>query len=436
MVWSETAPRERGYPFSMEPKRPPTGLLVLIVGLAGLGAGFALGRLTGEDPAPQRWSEAEARERFENAYSERDQAYEEEMEEGRGEPETVASSATPGASESAPVEPRELIDALRRNANSERSQKMLIGMVADAARLGGKILPEIREMIASGEDIRFGSYKPGQPGYPSLRVALLDAAASTGDPEAIALIAEVARETESPVEVVFSAHVLDRLDALDVETAQRTLDTTLTKLTPEDRKALGSIMNQVIPAAAAADPVYAETILQQQIRNPERKRGELRAITPMLDGLPLERAQDVVLTSMTSADVTDRAKFQLASRAARRPEIEMMEQLRSAIESNSLEPKLARTIAMNSVNGRPFGKSYRSARQALKAKDVRGAQEQAKVFQARLAEANKTIAAARAAGARVPAKANKLASIHRENLDNLLRQIRKTHEQLQKQAQK
>jgi len=239
----------------MEPKRPRTGLLVLIVGLAGLGAGFGLGRFTSDEPTPQRWSEAESRERFENAYSERDRAYEqddvgyEREDEGAGGPQTAPSTA-----EGAPVEPRELIDALRRNADSDRSQKMLIGMVADAARLGGKILPEIREMLASGDDIRFGSYKAGQPGYPSLRVALLDAAAATGDPQAIEMIAQVARETESPVEVIFSAHVLDKLDALDIETAQRTLDTALTKLSPEDAKAIGSIMNKVVPAAAAADP--------------------------------------------------------------------------------------------------------------------------------------------------------------------------------------
>ena len=418
----------------MEPKRPPFGLMVLIVGLAGLGAGFALGRLTGEEAGPVRWTEAQSRERFETAYSERDPDFGERVEEGRGEPDDGPGPPEPAPiPEGAPVEPRELIDALRRNAGTERSQKMLIGMVADAARLGGKLLPDIREMLESGDDIRFPSYKAGQPGYPSLRVALLDAAASTGDPAAIEMIAEVARQTESPMEVVFSAHVLDKLDALDVETAQRTLDSTLTKLPPADAKAIGSIMNKVVPAAAAADPAYAETILQQQIRNPERKNGELRAITPMLDGLPIERAQSVVMTSMTAADVTDRAKYQLAQRAARRPEVEMLAELRGAIESRSIDPKLARTIAQNSVSGRPFGKSYKTARKALKAKDIPAAQAQAKVFQARLTEANRTIDAARAAGAKVPAKVSKQASIHRENLDNLLRQIRRTHEQMQKQ---
>ena len=293
---------------------------------------------------------------------------------------------------------------------------------------------EVGDMLESGDDIRFGSYKPGQPGYPSLRMALLDAAASTGDPEAVALIAQVARETESPVEVVFSAHVLDKLDALDSETAQRTLDTALTKLSPADAKAVRSILGKVIPAAAAAEPAYTETILQQQIRNPERNGGQLRAITPMLDGLPIERAQDVIAISLTSADVTDRAKYQLASRAARRPEIEMLEQLRTAIESNTLEPRLARTIAQSSVSGRPYGMAFKNARRSLKANDVRGAQEQAKQFQARLAEANKTIAAARAAGAKVPPKVSKQASIHRENLQNLLRQISRKNQQLQKQA--
>jgi len=154
----------------------------------------------------------------------------------------------------------------------------------------------------------------------------------------------------------------------------------------------------------------------------------------MLDGLPIERAQQIVMSSMTSADVTDRAKYQLASRAARRPEIEMLQELRAAIESNTLEPRLARTIAQSSVSGKPYGQAYKRARRALKSNDARGAQAQAKVFQARLAEATKTIAAARAAGAKVPPKVSKQASIHRENLQNLLRQISRKNAQLQKQA--
>ncbi len=413
----------------MDEKRPNTGLLVLIVGLAGLGAGFALGRLTGEEPARVRTATVtESTERFESAY-ENEPAYDEP--EARSEAPVAAATgeAMP------PVEPRELIDALRRDATSERSQKMLIGMVADAARLGSKILPDIRQMLADGDDIQFASYKPGQPGYPSLRVALLDAAASTGDPEAIALIAQVAKETQSPIEVIFSAHVLDKLDALDPETAQRTLDTALQKLDKTQRAAIGSIMGKVIPAAAAADPVYAEAILQREIRNPERKNGELRRIAPMLDGLPLERAQDIVMSSMTSADVTKQAKFQLASRAARRPEVEMLRELRSAIETNTLDPRLSRTIAQSSVSGRAYSKTYKNARKAIKQGDLGEARGQARQFEARLKEAALTLQSARNAGAKVPAKFNKQASIHRDNLNALYAQIARRDAQLKKQAE-
>ena len=416
----------------MDEKRPNTGLLVLIVGMAGLGAGFALGRLTGEETARVRTVTAtqeatQSRERFESAY--RDE------EPQRDTRRAGAPEPPPATGEMPPVEPRELIEALRRNPSSERSQKMLLGMVADAARLGGKILPDIKQMLADGEDIQFPSYKPGQPGYPSLRVALLDAAASTGDPEAIALIAQVAKETESPIEVIFSAHVLDRLDALDPATAQRTLDTALQKLDKTQRLAVGSIMGKVIPAAAAADPVYAESLLQAQIRNPERSNGELRRIAPILDGLPLDRAQDLVMSSMTAADVSDKAKFQLASRAARRPEVEMLRELRTAIESNTLEPRLARTIAQSSVSGRAYSKSYKNARKAIKQGDIAGARGQARQFEARLSEAAKTIEAARNAGAKVPAKFNKQASIHRDNLNALYAQIARKAQQLKKQAE-
>ena len=207
------------------------------------------------------------------------------------------------------------------------------------------------------------------------------------------------------------------------------------KLDKTQRLAVGSIMGKVIPAAAAADPVYAESLLQAQIRNPELGNGELRRIAPILDGLPLDRAQDLVMSSMTSADVSNKAKFQLASRAARRPEVEMLRELRTAIETNTLEPRLARTIAQSSVNGRAYSKSYKNARKAIKKGDIAGARGQAKQFEARLSEAAKTIDAARNAGAKVPAKYNKQASIHRDNLNALYAQIARKAQQLKKRAE-
>ena len=41
-----------------------------------------------------------------------------------------------------------------------------------------------RQRLEAGDDIAFKAYKPGDPGYPSLRVALLAAAEATGDPAA------------------------------------------------------------------------------------------------------------------------------------------------------------------------------------------------------------------------------------------------------------
>ncbi|MHC4409086.1 MAG: hypothetical protein ACYS0F_08800 [Planctomycetota bacterium] len=403
-----------------------TGILVVAIGLAGLGAGFALGRFTADEPTAGRT----ARMVVQQEPGAIDVVREQVGVQAESAPAQAATREIP------PVEPAELIDALRRDRASPRSQKMLIGMVADAARLGSEVLPDIRRLLESGDDITFAGYKPGEPGYPSLRVALLDAAAATGDPAAAELVAEVARTSESPVEVVFSAHVLDKLDALDAETAQRTLDSVTGKLSKEQMKAMGSILNQVVPRAAAADPGYAETILQQEIHNPARTKGELRRVTPMLDGLPLDRAKDVVLRSMTATDVSDAAKYQLAGRAARRPEVAMLQELRSAIESNVLDPKVSRTIAANAISGRPFSRARSDARKALKAGDIRGAQEYAMDYQLRLAEAAKTLQSARLAGAKIPPKYGKQASIHRENLNNLLLEIRRTHERMLKAARK
>ena len=106
----------------------------------------------------------------------------------------------------------------------------------------------------------------------------------------------------------------------------------------------------------------------------------------------------------------------------------------SAIETNTLDPRIARTIAQSSVSGRPYSRTYKDARKALRQGDLGAARAQARRFERRLVEASKTIDAARAAGAKVPAKYNKQASIHRDNLNALYAQIARRAQQLEKQA--
>ena len=333
----------------MAQKRPKTGLLVLLVALGAATVGFLVGSMQTPD---------QARDARRERPPARPVALAVEPPFASGPTDTHADNGFDDPyleKETVPADvptPSELLDALRQHAGTERGQIIVMGMVANAARLGSAALPEIRELLNSNVDIKLGGYSGQGLGYPSLRIALMAAAEVTGDPEAVALIAEVAQTTESPVEVVFSAHLLDRLDALDAATAQRTLASLAGPLSPEQKKAMGAVVGRVVPAAAAADPVYAETLLTQQLRMEKGTGADLRFMAPILDGLPAERAHDIVMSAMTAADVTDRNKRMLVSRAAQRAELSLLSDLRQSIETGIVSPRIAASIAHSAIGGR------------------------------------------------------------------------------------
>ena len=249
------------------PRRPPpVGLLLLIVAVGSGLAGYLVGRGEAPDQPPPRppqrtasvdpWDEVFGEENEENSEAglEEEQAAE------------VAPEAELSVEAGEALTLNERLDALKRAGDSPRSQKMLLGLVADAAARGAAALPDLRKLLDEGGDIKFKSYDGKSPGYPSLRVALLAAAEATGDPGAAELIHDVANSTESPVEVVFSAHLLDRLDSLDAPTAQRTFEALSGNLSAEEKKAMAAVVGKVVPAAAKADPAYAEHFIVTQLR--------------------------------------------------------------------------------------------------------------------------------------------------------------------------
>ena len=91
------------------------------------------------------------------------------------------------------------------------------------------------------------------------------------------------------------------------------------------------------------------------------------------------------------------------------------------------KPKLIDVLPVEGFEAQEFLHIVASLEQnsehPLAAAIVRGAQEQAKVFQARLAEANKIIAAARAAGADVPPKITKQEWVERRDAVQALRRL-------------
>jgi len=416
----------------MERKRPKTGLLVIFVAVGAATVGFLVGRMGAPDPARDGRQRAPARPVAlaldppaasgpAEAYA--DNGFDDPYMEREAVPDDVPT-------------PSELLDALREHAGTERGQIIALGMVANAARLGSAALPEIRELLKSNVDIPLGGFSGQGLGYPSLRVALMAAAEATGDPEAVALIAEVAQTTESPVEVVFSAHLLDRLDALDAGTAQRTLASLAKPLSPEQKKAMGSVVGRVVPAAAAADPGYAETLLTQQLRMEKGTGADPRFMAPILDGLPGDRARDIVMSALTAADVTDRNKRMLVGRAAQRAELTLLSDLRQTIETGVVSPGVASSIAHSAIGGRRYTSMERSTRRAIREGDLGKARETVVAYRDRLNEANLTIAAAKNSGARLRNDIYTYARLRQQRLNAMKAQVAKAYQKQQKAAEK
>ncbi|MHC4974215.1 MAG: hypothetical protein ACYTG3_17990 [Planctomycetota bacterium] len=413
----------------MERKRPKTGLLVLFVAVGAATVGFLVGRIQAPDAAREGRRERPAARPVtlvpepppagERATELADNGFDDPYLEKDAVPDDVPT-------------PSDLIVSLREHAGTERGQIIVLGMVANAARMGSAALPEIRELLRSNADIKLGGYSGQGLGYPSLRVALMAAAEATGDPEAVNLIAEVAQTTESPVEVVFSAHLLDRLDALDADTAQRTLSSLSGQLSPEQKKAMGAVVGRVVPAAAAADPVYAETLLTQQLRMEKGTGADPRFMAPILDGLPGDRAHDLVMSAMTAADVSDRNKRMLVSRAAQRAELSLLSDLRQTIETGVVSPRIASSIAHSAIGGRRYSNMEKRARRAAKAGDFDKARQIAGAYRDRLNEANLTIDAARNAGARLRNDINTYARLRQQRFNAMKAQIAKAYQKKKK----
>lgn len=416
----------------MDRKPPRTGLFVLLVAACAGAVGFLAGRFGpgAPDSSPAR-GVAPAIEARWREVAQPDEAWLFEREEAKDAP-SLPPPAASGEPEGPP--PSQLIASLREHRNGERAQKILQGMIADAARAGGPILPELKELLDSGEDIRFTGYDAKEGGYPTLRVALLAAAEATGDPAATEMIAEVTQTSESPVEVVFGAHLLDRLDALDAPTAQRALDSLQRPLTDDQRKAMGPVVGRVVPAAAGAAPEYAESMLLTQIRAEDHRN--LRMLMPALKGLPEDRARNLVLTTVTAGDVHERNKRWVAGQAARRRELGMLSELRQAIESNVVSPKVATTVAHGSIWNREYGRLFKRARKAARSGDLAEARQLATQYHARLSEAQRTVQAARNSGAKINPIVDTTAKQRRQQLDQLRAEIRRRAKALaKKQAQ-
>ncbi|MFQ5844282.1 MAG: hypothetical protein ACE5JG_04760, partial [Planctomycetota bacterium] len=397
-------------------RRITTAMLVLAIGGAA-GAGYLLGRTETPPTVPR---------------STPDTGFEPEFDPGWGEPEPDGpGEETFGAERSGvrsaavflpgdETNPADLLAAVRRHAGTRHGQKVVAAYVAQAAVRGSEMLPEIMDLLRTGEDVELHGAPAAVPGlaagYPTLRMALLDAAAATGDPAATDLLREVAQTTASPVEIVFSAHLLERLDDLDRETAERALDSLARKLDPEQVKAIGSLVSRFVPAAARVSPAYAENLLSAQLRSKGGAGQSLRLLTPALYGLPRERVQDFVLGLLPDPGVPERAKRVFASRAVQRPEIEILRGLRESIEANQVAPRIAGSVARSAVASRAYGRMERRAYTALRQGDLDGALGVATRYRRRLEETRLTLAAARTIGAKLSPELGKLADIRRIRL--------------------
>jgi len=389
--------------------------LVIVVGLGAGATGYFLGGLRGPEPAPAR---PPSPPRIELPVAPWEEPGEEQV-------AAVEAAVAAFASDIDLPAPSDLVETLRRSSDAERSQILLIGMVANAASRGAAALPEIRELLASGVDLQFPDWEGGL-GYPSLRVALLAAAEATGDAAATQLIAEVAKTSESPIEVVFGAAMLDRLNALDAPTAQRALESLSKPLSKEQARAMQEIVGRVVPAAARADPAYAEMFLAAQLRMPKGKGADPRFVAPVLDGLPPERARELVVAHLTATDVGDGAKQMLARRAAQRAELPMLADLRHGIEAGIFSKDVAATVAHSAVANRAYGRIEREAKKALKAGDVTRARALASDYHQWLNETEQTVEAARRMGAPLRKDLPAYTNLQRQRLDTLRQQIAQT----------
>ena len=101
----------------------------------------------------------------------------------------------------------------------------------------------------------------------------------------------------------------------------------------------------------------------------------------------------------------------------------MLQDLRSAIESNTLPERVTRSIASSAIGGRAYSVLRKQAWNAIKKGNLGQAQKLAKSYEARLAEAAKTIQAARATGAKLPRNIGPRTTLARQELNMVLARI-------------
>ena len=115
----------------------------------------------------------------------------------------------------------------------------------------------------------------------------------------------------------------------------------------------------------------------------------------------------------------------LAGRAAQR-DLPLLQEMRQAIESNVVSPKVASTIAHSALGSRSFSRLEKKARRALKQGDVDQARTMASRYQQRVAETKRTITAARNSGAKLRNDTNTRLRLYEQRLNALRGQIVKT----------
>jgi hypothetical protein len=171
-----------------------------------------------------------------------------------------------------------------------------------------------------------------------------------------------------------------------------------------------------------------------QRRLPKGKGADPRFVAPVLDGLPSARAQELVVASLTAADVSDGTKRLLARRAAQRAELPMLAELRHGIEAGIYSKDVAATVAQSSVANRAYGRIEREAKQALKAGDLARARALASDYHEWLGATEQTVEAARRMGAPLRKDLPTYVKLQQQRLDSLRQQIAKALEKQQAAA--
>jgi hypothetical protein len=156
---------------------------------------------------------------------------------------------------------------------------------------------------------------------------------------------------------------------------------------------------------------------------PKGTGADPRFVAPVLDGLPVGRARELVVANLAAGDVSGDAKRALAKRAAQRAELPMLKDLKHGIEAGIFPPDVAATVAHSAVANRAYGRIERDARRALKEGDLAKARSLASDYYQWLNETEQTVEAARRTGAQLRKDLPTYVKLQQQRLDGLRRQI-------------